>query len=101
MCEVVRVVALNIVLQKIYSTFFQILQLAQISFDMQLPRVFMQFLEYFHFVNFNLFDGISGDCLVDADYLDGVVMATAGPLVVALLLLVAVISLRRTASLKN
>uniref|UniRef100_A0A7S1U7E3 Fibronectin type-III domain-containing protein n=1 Tax=Phaeomonas parva TaxID=124430 RepID=A0A7S1U7E3_9STRA len=69
---------------KIVFSFLQIEQLAILAFDLPAPPDFSSFLNAFSFVSFNLFTGIIGDCIVDADYFHGLVVTTLAPLVVIL-----------------
>ena len=69
------------------------LQIAVVSFNLPMPRLLMDFFSYFNFVSLNFFHGVAGDCLVQADYFDGLVVSTATPLLLLLVLLLCVISL--------
>uniref|UniRef100_A0A7S1UI10 EGF-like domain-containing protein n=1 Tax=Phaeomonas parva TaxID=124430 RepID=A0A7S1UI10_9STRA len=71
---------------KIFVAFIQMEQIAVLSFSLSLPQNFFNFLGYFSFLEFQVFTGTSGDCLWDADYFHGLVIATAFPLILMLLL---------------
>lgn len=71
---------------KVIISFLQIQRLVHISFKLPLPDVFIKFLAYFDVLQFTFFDGISGDCIFSASFLDGLIVGTATPTIVLLIL---------------